>query len=76
MQDLISKQEDELVNAGILQPNRYRAAQESFVEMVFMSLNTRFGKVAEVAKALQTGEPSEPTKADGVMDVLKRLLSR
>jgi Domain of unknown function (DUF4365) len=76
LQDLISKQEDELVNAGILQPNRYRAAQESFVEMVFMALNTRFGRVAEVATALQTGEPSEPTKADGVMDVLKRLLSR
>lgn len=76
LKDLISKSEDDLVKAGILHPSRYRAAQEAFVEMVEMSLFPRFGRVAEVAKALQTGEQSEPAKADGAMAVLKRLLSR
>ena len=76
LKDLISKSEDGLVKAGILQPSRYRAAQEAFVEMVEMSLFPRLGRVAEVAKALQTGKPSEPTKADGAVVVLKRLLPR
>lgn len=76
LKDLISKSEDDLVKANVLLPSRYRAAQEAFVEVAEMSLLSRFGRVAEVALALQTGEPSEPAKVDGAMAALQRLLSR
>ncbi|WBU61864.1 hypothetical protein [Paracoccus albus] len=68
LKDFISKSEDDLVKAGILQPSRYRAAQEAFVEMAEMSLFPRFDRITKISRALRSNlrhpasEDSDPLK--------------
>ncbi|WP_416881276.1 DUF4365 domain-containing protein [Marivita sp.] len=70
VKDLISRSEDDLVDRGVLMASRTRAAQEAFVEIVEISMIPRFGRVAEVSKALysnpaqQSSESADPLEDD------------
>jgi hypothetical protein len=69
LKDLISKCEVDLVDSGVLMASKSRAAQEAFVEIVEISMVPRFGRVAEVSRALRSSAfPPILESADPVAD--------
>jgi len=50
LRDLISRREDEFVEASLIQQSGPRAAQEAFVEMVEASMLPRFSRASEVRR--------------------------
>jgi hypothetical protein len=69
LKDLISRREDDLVERGVLISSRNRAAQEAFVEIQEISMFPRFGRVAEVSRALCSSPfPPISESADAMAD--------
>jgi hypothetical protein len=54
LRDAISANEDALVAASSIEGSRYRAIQESFVEIVELPMLPRFGRVADIRKLIAT----------------------